>query len=309
MPLKNCYWTTTYLKQQSPGSNWTGPGYYCEYYETYATYPNNDTIISGKRYIKFYRKFISDYTTGTSCTFTYSPTYSDGYIYGIRQDTAAQKIYAMPYNQTAEVLLYDFNYVAGDSLRTTMGVFSLAPPCNPSNKRIVNSVSTVTLGDGLGHRIYQLKPYPAGCSGPYPFNDTIIEGVGNEIGVYEMLKVNPQISPWQTTVTGVVANCLVVNHTTVIYFRGAANCNYPLNVAGIKPNKSLEIFPNPSNGYLNIVNENNIKKISIVNSLGAEVLNIPFDTQKINVNSLAPGMYYLIIEKSDGRTTTKFVRE
>jgi hypothetical protein len=192
-----------------------------------------------------------------------------------------------------------------------LGSFSLAPPCNPSNKRIVNSVSTVTLGDGFSHRIYQLKPYIADCSGIKPFSDTIIEGVGNDIGVIENVKFYPQINPWQVSVTSVVANCLVINNTTVIYSRGAANCNYPLNINEVKNNLGMELFPNPANSFLIIKNTGgeNIKKMTIINSIGQEIFHILSGFENINVSSLTSGMYFLLIEKDNGKSMAKFIRE
>jgi hypothetical protein len=309
MPLKNSYWTITYQTWQIPGSSYTGPYYSCYYKETYAVYPYNDTIISSKKYVKFYRKFINDVTTGTNCTYTFSPSYTDGYLYALRQDTLAQKIYYVPYNQTAEKLLYNFTYVAGDSVKTALATYSPSPPCNPSVYRIINSVSTVTLGDGLPHRIYALKPYTASCSGVYPFHDTIIEGVGNEVGLAETLKSAPYPGPIQTTIKSIVANCLVVNNTTTIYNRGAANCNYPLKISGIEKIKP-ELYPNPVTEYLHISDLPQGKvQIIILNALGVPVKELESAGERMDLKEISAGLYFLRLKTNDEYHTLKFIKE
>jgi hypothetical protein len=68
------------------------------------------------------------------------------------------------------------------------------------------------------------------------------------------------------------------------------------------PNKSknlMDIWPNPASDYLNInpgdLQLNGLSNISITDLNGHELLNVPF-SERIDVSSLHPGMYILIID-------------
>jgi hypothetical protein len=78
----------------------------------------------------------------------------------------------------------------------------------------------------------------------------------------------------------------------------------PLSITYVPetPNKSknlMGIWPNPASDYLNInpgdLQLNGLSNISITDLNGHEILNVPF-SERVDVSSLHPGMYILIID-------------
>jgi hypothetical protein len=75
---------------------------------------------------------------------------------------------------------------------------------------------------------------------------------------------------------------------------------------------SVSLFPNPTNGDLNInlTNGFNAKTIDIINVNGQTVLssNVNGTRNKINTNALAAGLYFAKIASEDTSTTIKFIK-
>ncbi len=94
-------------------------------------------------------------------------------------------------------------------------------------------------------------------------------------------------------------------------FDAATGC-----LSGLKENRyklDIKIFPNPSNGKINIEFEQNvsIEKLSITNTLGQQVytLLIPEPKQEIDVSYLPSGVYFLKAENKQGHGMFKLIRE
>ena len=76
-------------------------------------------------------------------------------------------------------------------------------------------------------------------------------------------------------------------------------------------NIQFELYPNPASSILNIngLGLFQMDKVFILNSLGQTIL-IPNVSNKINIENLNPGMYYLNIRLSNGQIVSKaFVKE
>lgn len=93
-------------------------------------------------------------------------------------------------------------------------------------------------------------------------------------------------------------------------FDAASGC-----ISGLKEsinNFDLRVFPNPSNGKLNIEfdQSNAIDKITIANALGQEVLIMlkPQSKQVIDISLLSPGVYFLRAENRFGQGIFKVVK-
>lgn len=76
----------------------------------------------------------------------------------------------------------------------------------------------------------------------------------------------------------------------------------------------LDVFPNPTNGIINIsfdVKENQDIEINVINALGKNVYNKSFNNQfgmvneEINLSSFAEGVYFIGIIEGNGRAITK----
>ena len=84
-----------------------------------------------------------------------------------------------------------------------------------------------------------------------------------------------------------------------------SNTNTPANLAG-----QVRIFPNPTNGFLNIVSEIELTNISISNILGQEVMTVqsPNATTALNVSNLTNGVYIITFTTENGTWTEQFVK-
>lgn len=86
------------------------------------------------------------------------------------------------------------------------------------------------------------------------------------------------------------------------------------NAVGLNENdllQNIQLYPNPTNSNLNIVDENNQLQnatIQIKNYLGQLVFSSPF-TSQINLHSLSTGVYFLTIEDKSYTKTIKVIKQ
>lgn len=76
---------------------------------------------------------------------------------------------------------------------------------------------------------------------------------------------------------------------------------------GEKIENDFSIYPNPVKNTLNIETNNNINKISIINSLGQEVKNTT--DKQIDVADLENGMYFINIFSDKGFMKKRFIKQ
>ncbi len=90
-----------------------------------------------------------------------------------------------------------------------------------------------------------------------------------------------------------------------------------LMVAGITPQVSVNIFPNPASDYLNVsVNaaEPVVATLNIINDLGQQIsvatkmLNAGENTYTLNVSKYAAGVYNLVLKSGDKEVVTKWAK-
>ena len=179
MPMQNCYWQMSHTNFCSQS---TGTPAISSSNLVYKVYPNSDTIIGTIKYVKFYSQVLT-YTVSPSCSI--SGNIGNGYWGAVRQDTAGKKIYLIKPSQTLENLLYNFNYVKGDTVKTILGYYSSTPPGNIPY-RIVDSIYYQSYTDGICRKTFRQKLYQYNA-GTYIWtqHDYFVEGIGNEVGLDE----------------------------------------------------------------------------------------------------------------------------
>lgn len=91
---------------------------------------------------------------------------------------------------------------------------------------------------------------------------------------------------------------------------------YTVSEGIILSNKSynlidFSVYPNPAEDFLTIKTDKKVRSIAIYNLLGSKVLeNRSYnEEEKINVSSLSPGMYAVIVESEGTKSTVKFVKK
>ncbi len=67
----------------------------------------------------------------------------------------------------------------------------------------------------------------------------------------------------------------------------------PKSISGSQTSdKSFEIFPNPSTGYIQIRSEFSLKTIQELDVMGKIIHAVPFSTS-VNIDKFPPGLYYM----------------
>ena len=147
-----------------PGANtmWTEAFRYSDFYPySFHFYKlgNQDTVINGTPYHKLYKADDTSFANAVLAG-------------GLRDDTAARKVYF--YNQSNEILLYDFSVQAGDTIHGNANNYHN----NWRNDLIVHSVDSLFF-NGSYHRRINLRM-------AFSLNNDIlpaawVEGMGNQV--------------------------------------------------------------------------------------------------------------------------------
>ncbi len=76
------------------------------------------------------------------------------------------------------------------------------------------------------------------------------------------------------------------------------------NVAGLKENNKILVYPNPSNGVYHLSSSPKIKEYTIFDQLGRKIIQKKINSadEMINITGFDSGMYYLIVQYQDGTT-------
>lgn len=83
-----------------------------------------------------------------------------------------------------------------------------------------------------------------------------------------------------------------------------------LEIAEIKPNLDLKLYPNPTSNliFIDFPNKNSIDTICILNQLGQTIIEVNEYATGINVEKLQAGIYFVQISSEQGVYSTKFIK-
>ena len=297
LPLQNCSW---YYSKIVLGSN-PCLTQTCNYYEDYRLYPNGDTLISGKHYIKIYVSYLgggANAGNNVGCA-AFTPTAPIlSCPYGLRQDTLGRKIYMFQFGGGSETLLYDFNLVKNDTVKTYIGDFGGIPPCGTTRYRVIDSVYYQAYNDGICRKTYKLKPF-VNCANFTTFT-YLIEGFGTECTLTDKFVSTNSFFGCNNVTSGFTYSKLVVNTFTLATVTNTCSQTLGIAVNTISP---IKIYPNPANDKIIIENPEN-KDFSLIEliSITGEKLSLPYlkENQKIilNTNEIPDGVYIIHISSS-----------
>ncbi|TSJ39816.1 T9SS type A sorting domain-containing protein [Fluviicola chungangensis] len=204
------------------------------------------------------------------------------------------------YNDQFEIL-YDFSAQAGDSWLLLTGVSNPPFSCNDTSICVVESVGSIHLGG---------NPYPELQVNYSPGSFEYFHG-----------KINSRFGPTQGYLFPMSRWCdssvfIDIDQITFICFEDDSlnynptgeSCEYYLGLSESELS-SISIFPNPSEGKIELLSDVPLKRIRIVNLMG--VVSKEFRTNltltEIDLSELPRGTYYLNIEKMDGESIVKKV--
>ncbi len=310
LPLQNCSW----FYSKAWGTSNSGLMQTCMYNENHRLYPNGDTLISGKHYIKIYDTYLSgsggNVGTSTGCsTYTPPPT-TLSCTYGLRQDTLGKKIYMKTFGGGAETLLYDFNLVKKDTVKTFIGDFGGIPPCGTTRYRVIDTVYYQAYSDGICRKTYKLKPY-INCANFGTFT-YIIEGFGTEYQLIDkFVGTNSNFGGFGSgSFTAYNTSTLVINTTTLAIVTNTCSQTVGIAENNISP---IKIYPNPTNDKIIIENPEN-KDFYLIEliSITGEKLSVPYlkENQKIilNTNEIPAGVYIIHINSTQHENYRRIIK-
>lgn len=90
-------------------------------------------------------------------------------------------------------------------------------------------------------------------------------------------------------------------------FQYFENTSVTLSAKEVEAIAAIEIYPNPTNGFLFVDAENAINKLSIFNNLGQLVLSIKPKENHVDLSNVESGIYRIKIEDDKGHTTIQQV--
>lgn len=139
----------------------------------------------------------------------------------------------------------------------------------------------------------------------YQWQQNGIDVAGQTTGVLNLTNI--------TTSDAGNYTCVMTNEcgtTTTMVLHLTVNCLGTTTIANFE--ESVNLYPNPTNGVLNIdlpTNiDVNITSLKVINLLGQEILVSNTNTTKIDVSSLPIGIYILSLQTNYGNWNGKFIK-
>lgn len=240
---------------------------------------NGDTIVNNIEYTKLNFRLMDAYST------------SEG-LYGLLREEN-KKIYFKIIHEdvlafmedTSEFILYDFNLNIGDS-------FQIVDSYGNEYSTIVLDSDSVQLHNGEYRARLLLDEIDNICG-----SMEWIEGIGN-------VAYHPFYSNFVCFEHSLNFLCYHANNDTLW-----GECPVIANVDEIKNDYIAEVYPNPSKNELNITDKSfENSKYLIISTSGIVMLSGTVINSKINIQSIANGIYYLAILEDDKRSILKFVK-
>lgn len=254
-----------------------------------------DTIINSISYKKVFKHLLKG---GHPCMyppcwqFTYPyQTENKSLISFIREDSLSKKVYNLPISpfgfcDTTEHLIFDFSLSIGDTVNSCIYDFIHASSITEIPGGIVDSIGVLEVFGKTRNTIFTTGFDNGGHGGQDPAvtRISIIEGVGLE---WNGLFLDP-LSPLVDFCEDKTGFCQLI-------------------LSNFRPErtKKINLYPNPTNGVLQVSAEGvelkSIKVYSMVGTFKTELLN----THTIDISILESGIYFLEIILGSGERIVK----
>ena len=247
-------------------------------YYNYQNFISGDTMISGKTCHKIYKTgYVHNYNNGNP----YTNNFENEYVGAIREDSS-KRVYLCG---SPEVLLYDFNLQAGDTL-PVINVDSVPAMYGTYNTAgftyIVSEIDSVIVA-GNFHKRFKINYYEE--QGVV----YLIEGIGASTGLISWFLGSYSFGYFSELV------CFMQDSINAYPYGHECELVY-LGVDETKTKQQLEIFPNPAPGLINLSGlPDNPVTIQAFNLFGQKVYETFYITgdSKIDLSHLPKGMYLL----------------
>lgn len=296
-PSESPFWTESHSTLWTCSYSNDCNGYYCECITP--VYYKSDTIINGLKYNRLYSRGICHaiWAGGppVGCPFTFEYSNPETLFALIRQDTIDKIVYL--WDGERDTLLYDFKNILVGQLypQTYTNLFH--------DELVVVSEDSILLDNfyikkwNLGMKINEIIYDSAFAS--------IIEGIGSSFGILANL-----VPPFENN-----DQLLCFSKNDFVLFPDSTyDCDKTVIVSELEIEQNFSIYPNPATRILTIETEYVYKKscfLSIINITGTEMFSqeIKETTTKIDVSTLAQGIYIVRVRNGKFVETTKFVKD
>lgn len=275
-PDSNAVWRETYYYNpcNCPNPCMNSCGYEAQYVL------NGDTAIGSHVYHKVSMQS-AVFSNGMQL-----PPGAPGFWAGIRQDTAARKVYCcIPSKSVADTLLYDFTLQVGDTLRGFLANFTTT--------LTVTSVDSVLVGSSYRKRIV-LGPAIGGLA----VNHEIIEGIGFTAGLFD------------NTYTAEEGGQLICfkQETQTLYPNSNCTSGF-FGVSEFDVLNTVHVYPDPASDVINVEMKENEGSIYLLDALGITVLaeKVQGGKSGFDVSSLAAGIYWVVAKGQNGNYHHKVI--
>lgn len=197
-------------------------------------------------------------------------------------------------------VLYDFSAQAGDQWLLQTGG-NLAFNCNDTSVANVQSVGTVNIGGQNYTELTMGYATDAAC---------FIHGKANSrFGALGYLLPFPRSCDSTTIVEWDQLSFLCFEDDSLYYNPSGGACEMHLGLDESHMSK-VSVFPNPSSGKIELLSEVPLKKIQVVNLVGAALKEFQLNVTlaEIDLSELPQGTYYLNIENLNGEHVIKQIQ-
>lgn len=201
-----------------------------------------------------------------------------------------------------------WNAVPGNGI-TANNDWLISPPVTLGTADNQLSLWVKSLSDTYGLEKYKIGIY-VGTGNPTSSSNFTIITPGNYVTApytaWQQVTHNLDAYAGQTIRVGI--NCVSDDIYMLMVDDVRITTTSPLSVKEIRKEKSVNIYPNPTHGEVNIKTNKTIK-LSIVTDISGKVLMQNKDSKQ-DLSKFPAGMYLLKIEFTDGSTTTeKIIKE
>nr|WP_294861387.1 T9SS type A sorting domain-containing protein [uncultured Fluviicola sp.] len=257
----------------------------------------NDTIIQGHTCTKLKCDDHTKMNTGPNGSFTHLISTQYKFVY-FEQDTVWY------WKNNGFLVLYDFTAAQGNVRLLEPGVEN--QECNDSSYLFIDDVYTSSL-NGINTTIYETRDSSS---------NSILHGglVNSHFGMMSSdFSFSHGFFPlpgWcsQSPNDGSMYKLRCFEDDSLTYNPGNVDCEY-YTYLGLSEEEmdGISVFPNPTQGKIDVLSDIPLKSIQVVNLLGETLKRFDADLtlKEIDLSELPQGTYYLKIENSNGEQHIK----
>jgi hypothetical protein len=253
-------------------------------------YVSGDTLINSSVHKKIYKSFVLLTSTGSASPCDPIPSIEDsGYVGALKEDSILNRTFFVLPNYTNDTLLYDYNLIAGDTVKGFIGLNCMT---------ILSSVDSVLINGQ-----YRKRWNGTACGGNP--NEYIIEGIGTSYGFIERFSGSPNTQSFGRLV------CVkdTTNTLFVSTYSSAIGCQLIYSgESEISQENNVTISPNPFHSFatlrMNQDFENSL--LNIYDAFGRLVSQKKNKSQTsiISREGLPNGIYFYQIKNNKGNVIT-----